>query len=279
MSKPIVPLAAIGLAAALGGSAFAADRPDLNGIWGGNIVAGATAAVCKSVIETRGPETPGTRQTYQGRTGSQQWVTAEQDCGVGHRAKVNKPLYKPEFWQEIRLHDYYANFGGEWIDYLDPNWNAIDGVPRMGPPNKIIQTASEVAFFYQAGNTFRLIPTDCRPWDPVMQYDQTAIGLSVACYLDDGTLSVMTTGFSADTWLDWNGYLHSGQMVVTETFKRQGDNLVYNVLVEDPVYLLEPWNMGQRSLAIQKDPTAQLLPDVPYVNRSTGNLADPSYRG
>jgi hypothetical protein len=253
--------------------------PDMNGIWGGNLVAGGTNIVdsCKTVIDNFARE--GGRFAYQGRTGSQQWVTFEQDCGIGHRGKVNKPLYKPQYWQDVRLHDFYADTGGEWADYTDPDWKAVDGVPRMGAPNKIVQTQNEVVFLYQTSNIFRIVPIDCRPWDPVMQYDQTPMGLAVGCFLDDGTLVVKSTAFSDGTWLDWNGYVHSNQMTVTETFKRQGDSLVYNVLVEDPVYLLQPWNMGQRALGIQKDPTAQLLQDVPFVDRTLGNLADPSYRG
>jgi hypothetical protein len=72
-------------------------------------------------------------------------------------------------------------------------------------------------------------------------------------------------------------------MQVTETFKRvdgaNGTQLVYNRLVEDPVYLLQPWDIGQQVLNLQKDPAAQLLQDVPFVDRSLGNLVDPSYRG
>jgi hypothetical protein len=254
--------------------------PDLNGIWGGNLVAGGTSVVdkCQTVADAFARE--GGRFAYQGRTGSQQWVTFEQDCGIGHRGKLNKPLYKPQYWQDVRLHDYYANAGGEWEDFADPVWKGVpDGNPRMGPPNKIIQTQNEILFLYQTNNLFRVIPTDCRPWDPVMQYDQTAMGLSVGCFLDDGTLVVKSTAFTDGTWLDWNGYFHSNEMTVTETFKRNGDNLVYNVLVEDPVYLMQPWNIGQRSLAVQKDPSAQLLQDVPYVDRSLGKIVDPSYRG
>jgi hypothetical protein len=253
--------------------------PDLSGIWGGNLVQGGTSVVdtCKTVSDAFARE--GGRFAYQGRSGSQQWVTFEQDCGIGHRGKLNKPMYKPEYWQDIRLHDYYANAGGEWAEFTDPDWKAIDGVPRMGPPNKIVQTQNEVIFMYQTGNIFRVIPTDCRKWDPVMQYDQTSMGLAVGCFLDDGTLVVASTAFSDATWLDWNGYVHSNQMTVTETFKRNGDNLVYNVLVEDPIYFLQPWNLGARTLPLQKDPAAQLLQDVPFVDRSLGNLVDPSYRG
>jgi hypothetical protein len=124
----------------------------------------------------------------------------------------------------------------------------------MGAPNKIIQTQNEVIFLYQTNNIFRVIPIDCRKWDPVMQYDQTAMGLAVGCFLDDGTLVVKSTGFTDGTWLDWNGYFHSNEMTVTETFKRNGNSLLCNVLVEDPVYLMQPWDIGQRSLAVQSDP-------------------------
>jgi hypothetical protein len=275
----LTAVAAVGIAPA----AFAA-QPDLSGIWGGNLVAGGSSVVdaCKSTVDAFARE--GGRFSYQGRSGSQQWVTFEQDCGIGHRGKLNKPLYKPQYWQDVRLHDYYANAGGEWGDYADPDWKAIVGVPRMGAPNKIIQTPTELVFLYQGGNVFRVIPTDCRKWDPVMQYDQTTMGLAVGCFLDDGTLVVKSTAFTDGTWLDWNGYIHSNQMQVTETFKKTTDakgaeQLVYNKLVEDPVYFMQTWNMGQQVLAKQTDPTAQLLQDVPYVDRSLGNLADPAYRG
>jgi hypothetical protein len=255
-----------------------AAKPNLNGIWGGNLVEGGTSAVCKTSVDAWQRE--GDRAQYQGRTGAQQWVTFEQDCGIGHRGKLGKPMYKPQYWQEVRLHDYYANVGGEWEAYADPEWKGIpQGVPRMGAPNKIIQTDNEVVFLYQGRNTFRVIPTDCRDWDPVMRYDQTTMGLAVGCFDKDGTLVVRSTGFTDQTWLDWNGYIHSNEMIVTETFKRDGDKLTYGVIVEDPVYLMQPWNWGTRNLNLVKAEDAQLLQDVPYIDRSLGALVDPHYRG
>src|SRR6476646_7025034 len=97
--------------------------PNLNGIWGGNLVAGGTSQVTDAkggnVCPTAAPVDAFAQQgngrfSYQGRTGSQLWVTFEQDCGIGHRGKLNKPLYKPAYWQDVRLHDYYADAGGEW---------------------------------------------------------------------------------------------------------------------------------------------------------------------
>src|SRR5260221_5472661 len=96
MTKSLLRLGTVAAAVVIGGSAFAA-QPDLNGIWGGNLIAGSTNVVdsCQTVVNAGGNSTP--RFAYQGRTGSQQWVTFEQDCGIGHRGKVNKPLYKPQY--------------------------------------------------------------------------------------------------------------------------------------------------------------------------------------
>ncbi len=281
MSTSLLRLGAVATTVAcalLSGSAFAADKPDLNGIWGGNLIDNkAEAVTCKTTLDAFPRE--GARFQYQGRKGGAQWVTFEQDCGVRHRGVTNRPIYKPQYWEEVRLHDFYANTGGEWMDYADPTWVGLpDGVPRMGPPNKIVQTDNEVVFLYQTNNLFRVIPTDCRDWDPLLRYDQTTMGLAVGCYQDDGTLVIRSTGFTDQTWLDWPGYVHSNEMVVTETFKRDGDKLVYQATVEDPM-LMQPWKMSARSLNLVNDPAAELIQDVPYIDRSLGNLVDPQYRG
>src|SRR6185312_5027811 len=76
--------------------------PNLNGIWGGNLVGGGTSQISNAngnVCPQAAPvdafnQQGNARFSYQGRTGSQFWVTFEQDCGIGHRGKLNKPLYK-----------------------------------------------------------------------------------------------------------------------------------------------------------------------------------------
>jgi alpha-D-ribose 1-methylphosphonate 5-phosphate C-P lyase len=68
-------------------------------------------------------------------------------------------------------------------------------------------------------------------------------------------------------------------MVVIERFRREGDALVYHVTVEDPVMFLEPWKMDARRIQLNKNPGAQLMQDVPYNDKSLGNLTDPNYRG
>jgi hypothetical protein len=269
---------AIGAVALSDGFAQAPARPDLNGIWGGG-VAQLTPTTCQKSVNAF--DNAGVERFNLGgiAKGGYKWVTFEQDCAIQNRGRVNKPMYKPEFWNRVRLNDLNANVGGDLIEYADPEWqNFPRGVPRMGAPNKIVQTADEVIFLYENRNTFRSIPTDCRDHDPVLKYDQSTMGNAVGCYRGDA-LVVVSMGFTDRTWLHWSGYMHSAEMVVTETFRRQGDTLIYDVTVEDPVYFMEPWKMDTVRLNVNKTPGIQLMQDVPYDDRSLGALADPHYRG
>ena len=79
------------------------------------------------------------------------------------RADPNKPLYKPEFWEKVQKLDQNGNAE-------DPSFGCMPGgVPRMGPPAKIVQTPKELIFLYVSpaaggwGDTYRVIPTDNRP--------------------------------------------------------------------------------------------------------------------
>jgi len=259
-------------------AAAAQKRPDLNGIWGGG-VAQLTPIDCKAKSIDAFANNNDPRFTFGGAKGGAQWITFEQDCGVQHRDHVSKPQYKPQYWERVFLSDYHADAGGVWIDYADPQWqNYPVGVPRIGAPNKIVQTDNEVIFLYEAGNTFRAIPTDCRDFDPVLRYDQMVNGLAVGCWKDD-VLTVTSVGFTDRTWLDWPGYIHSNEMTVIETFQRKGDQLIYQVTVDDPVMFLEPWKDDARTLNLNKDPKTQLMQDVPYNDRALGALVDPEYRG
>lgn len=68
------------------------------------------------------------------------------------------PKYKPEF--KAKVEDYNKR-----QVQLDTNLQCQPpGVPRIGPPAKIIQNAREVVFLYDDvnGSFFRIIPTDGR---------------------------------------------------------------------------------------------------------------------
>jgi hypothetical protein len=259
-------------------SAQTQAKPDFNGIWGGG-VAQLTPTTCKKEIDAFPARNGDERFKAAGATGTQQYITFEQDCAIAHRGQVSKPQYKPEYWEKVRQSDYHANAGGKWIDYADPEWkNLPRGLPRIGPPNKIVQNADEVVFLYEYQNTFRVAPTDCREHDPVLKFDQTFYGLAVGCWEGD-TLVVTSMGFTDLTWLDWPGYFHSAEMKVIEKFRRQGDTLFYTATVDDPVMFLEPWVMPTRRLNLNKTPGVQLMQDIPYQDRSLGKLTDPEYRG
>src|SRR5438876_936828 len=127
----------------------------------------------------------------------------------------------------------------------------------LGAPNKIVQTANEVIFLYENQNQFRVVPTDCREHDPVLKYDQSFNGLAVGCWEGD-TLVVTSMGFTDRSWLHWSGYIHSNEMTVTERLRREGDTLIYQTTVDDPVMFLEPWKMDAIRLPLNKTPGAQL---------------------
>jgi len=218
-------------------AASAQTRPDFSGIWGGG-VAQLTPTTCKTSIDAFPSRGGDERFKANGATGTQQYITFEQDCAIAHRGQVSKPQYKPEYWEKVRLSDYHANAGGKWIEYADPEWqNLPRGLPRIGTANKIVQTKDEVIFLYEYQNTFRVVPTDCREHDPVLKFDQTFYGLAVGCWEGD-TLVVTSMGFTDRTWLDWPGYFHSAEMKVTERLRREGDVLFYTATVDDPVVLL-----------------------------------------
>ena len=65
-------------------------------------------------------------------------VNFERDSTLSRRSDPNKPMYKAEFWEKVA--------------YLDDNRNREDayfncghpGLPRMGPPLKIIQKPDQI---------------------------------------------------------------------------------------------------------------------------------------
>jgi len=267
----------------LAGAAEAQTRPNFNGIYGGGFSELKSATCGEKVNGFAQGENDryreGTGGLAAGNKGAAGWITFEQDCAPQRRGRVSKPMYKPQYWESIRMHDMYANAGGKYEEYADPQWqNYPVGVPRLGPPNQVVQVGEQMFFLYEQQNQFRSVPTDCREHDPVLKFDQAPNGISVGCWEGD-TLVVTTMGFSDVTWLDFPGYIHSNEMVVVERLRLDGDNLVYDVTVKDPVYFLEDWKFDTARLPRSKDPRVQLLPDVPYIDRSLGKLTDPLYRG
>jgi hypothetical protein len=171
------------------------------------------------------------------------------------RIDPNRPVYKPEYWDKVQDLDYNSNT-------KDPLFTCMPrGVPRMGPPLQIIQTAKYVVFFYSgAGSTadqFRIIPVDGRGHDPVRAKDISYFGDAVGHWEGD-TLVVEAVGFNDETWFASGGFFHSYDLKVTERLRREGSVIHYQATVEDPTVLLQPWVMTAREMTLNPDPTAYL---------------------
>jgi hypothetical protein len=127
------------------------------------------------------------------------------------------------------------------------------GVPRLGPPRKIVQLPNELIFLYEemSGDVYRIIPTDGRKHNPDADpsYNGDAVGR-----WEGNILVVESVNFVGDTWFGELGYFHSDAMKVTERLWKQGDNLAYQVIVDDPQVLARPWVNPPRLIKPSTEP-------------------------
>jgi hypothetical protein len=171
------------------------------------------------------------------------------------RLDPNQPLYKPEYWDKVIELD-------QWTNRDDPVMTCLPlGIPRHGPPARIFHTDADITMFYRGGldggggyPDFRMIPIDGRPHDPERAFEYTYMGYTVARWEGD-TLVLDSIGFTDETWLGRGGKFHSDQMRVIEKLTRTGNDILYEVTVEDPVVLVEPWVMNPRTLRLTNRPT------------------------
>lgn len=157
------------------------------------------------------------------------------------------PSYKPEFQAKAK--------------YLFDNEAKLDqvffcgrpGVPRLGPPRQIIELPNEMVFLYEdmSGDPYRIVYTDGRAHRA--DADPTYNGDSVGHWEGD-TFVVEATNFVNDTWFGENGDFHSPNMRVIERFWRVGDNLAYQVTIDDPNVLTQPWTQAPRLIKPSTEP-------------------------
>jgi len=62
------------------------------------------------------------------------------------------------------------------------------------------------------------------------------------------TLVIDSISFVDSTWLGRGGLFHSGDMRIVERFTRKGNELMYDITIEDPDSFVEPWVMPTRIL-------------------------------
>ncbi|MGE3843608.1 MAG: hypothetical protein AB7I50_18715, partial [Vicinamibacterales bacterium] len=84
-------------------------------------------------------------------------------------------------------------------------------------------------------------------------------------------LVVDVVGFNEDTWIGWPGYFHTNEMRVIERFRREGNTLRYDVTVDDPAVLMEPWKMDTRVLMLNTAPYTQ-IEDPPCVETDGAHM-------
>jgi hypothetical protein len=153
----------------------------------------------------------------------------------------NFPKYKPEFQAKV------ADLNKRQVETDTALQCQPPGVPRLGPPAKIVQTAREVLFLYDDvnGSFFRIIPTDGRPHRKDLP--PSYLGDAVGRY-DGDTLVVETVNFNAETWLTDNGAFHTENLRVVERLRRVGDTIQYEAVAQDPAVLAEPWKERTQTL-------------------------------
>jgi hypothetical protein len=173
---------------------------------------------------------------------------------------LGRPIYKPAHWDKVQELDM-------WTNKYDPVMTCQPlGVPREGPPRRIYQTDHDVTLLYSGGDAgggygeFRVIPTDGRKHDEKKALESTYMGYTVGRWEGD-TLVLDSISFVDSTWLGRGGFFHSDEMHVVERFKREGDALLYDVTVEDPEVLAEPYVYPTRVVRRNPNPNAGLIPE------------------
>ena len=223
-------------------------KPDLTGVWGGapNPITGGGARRCDPTQVKGGGINPevGCKEPMDNFWVDYEWLSPSR-FGVW-----GLPTYKPEFWDKIQELD-------QWTNKDDPIMTCQPiGIPRHGTPRRIIQTDKDVIFFYSAnadyggGNEeFRDIPTDGRKRSPGVASLTTYYGESIGTWEGD-TLVIDSINFVDTTWLGRGGFFHSDNMHIIEKLTRVGNELRYDMTVEDPDSFVEPWVMKTRVLRL-----------------------------
>jgi hypothetical protein len=243
-------------------------KPDLSGFWGGGGGGGEDGGAS---VDEKGNLVVlnKSRGCHPGMKICTAPVNQSNDSTFMARFDANRPTYKPEYWARVQELDFNSNTVAPYFKCQPA------GVPRMGPPTKILQTKDEVVFLYaQQGSSptdFRIIPTDGRKHDPIRSQDLLFYGDAVGKWEGD-TLIVDAVGFNDLTWLGPGGYFHSDQMTVVERFRREGNTLHYQATVTDPEVLVEPWVMNERVLRLNTGKSAVIAEQNPCEEHSLGNL-------
>ena len=180
---------------------------------------------------------------------------------------ANFPKYKPEFLAKVK------DLSERQVDVDTALQCQPPGVPRIGPPAKIVQTAREVVFLYDDvnGSFFRIIPTDGRAHRKDLP--ESYLGDSIGRYEGD-SLVIETVNFNEETWLTDNGAFHTDALRVVERLRRTADTLEWTATAYDPGVLTEPYTPAKR---MAKLTDLEIVESPPCIDRSLANMVDGSH--
>jgi hypothetical protein len=182
-------------------------------------------------------------------------------------AAANMPHYKPEFLPKVK------DLNKRQVE-TDPVLRCKNpGLPRIGPPDKIVQQKDQIVFLYDdvSGAFWRIIPMSGQPHRT--DVDPSYLGDSVGHWEGD-TLVIEANQFNDDSWLTDNGAFHSTDLRVTERLHRLGDTIEYQAIAEDPKVLAEPWKPRMRLLKLTH---TELVEPTPCVDQDLKHLVDDSH--
>jgi hypothetical protein len=182
-------------------------------------------------------------------------------------AAASMPDYKPEFLAKVKDLDKRQVEADPVLRCKNP------GLPRIGPPDKIVQQSKQIVFLYDdvSGAFWRIIPMDGRPHRN--DVDPSYLGDSVGHWEGD-TLVVEANQFNDDSWLTDNGAFHTLDLQVTERLHRVGDVIEYQAVVNDPKVLVEPWKPRKRTLKLTR---SELVEPTPCVDQDMRHLMDDTH--
>ena len=242
----VATLIAVAAAASLAAQSRTADPgsriPDLSGTWSTFPGVNAGAPLRRA--------SGGTEEVRRINRAAVRGVTTDVP---GVRPWTDAPAYKPEHQTNVKALDAQQS-------KTDPVFYCgKPGVPRVGPPRRIVQLPNEIIFFYEdmSGDPYRIIPTDGRPHRAGA--NPSYYGDSVGRW-EGATLVIDARNFVEDTWFGEKGYFHTDAMRVTERLWRNGENLVWQATVEDPNVLARPWTMPPRMIRPSDDPLEESPP-------------------
>jgi hypothetical protein len=232
-NPPPAPIAAAATPRAANG------KPDLSGVWGGayNPISGGGTRRCGPTQTKVNCNIP-----MDNFWVDYEWLSPWRFGVMGH------PVYKPEYWDKIQELD-------QWTNKFDPVMTCQPlGLPRHGTPRRIIQTDKDVIFFYGANADygggaaeFRDIPTDGRQRNARTASQAYYYGNSIGTWEGD-TLVIDSINFVDTTWLGRGGLFHSSSMHIIEKLTRVGNEIRYDMTIEDPEMFVEPFVMPTRIL-------------------------------